>query len=42
MTAGLARLLSPCLARGTPRIFVKGMTPQFNGAYLGKQPLMGS
>lgn len=40
--AGLERLLSPCRARGTPRVFAKGMTPQFNRAYLGKQPLTGS
>lgn len=40
--AGLEVLRSPFPARSTPRVFAKGVTPQFNGAYLGKPPLTGS
>lgn len=37
--AGCELLLSTPPASSTPHVFAQGMTPQFNRAHLGKQPL---
>lgn len=39
--AGCELLLGISPASSTLRVFAEGMTPQFNGAHLGKQPLAG-